>query len=62
VPASLREHVFDPYERGATPRAVGGLGLGLFIVRQVVEAHGGTVGVGPGRAGGARFVVELPRG
>jgi signal transduction histidine kinase len=60
VPEELRARVFDPFERGATARALGGLGLGLFIVRQIVEAHGGEVRVENTPAGGARFVVVLP--
>ncbi len=61
VPPALRARVFEPFERGATARALGGLGLGLFIVRQIVDAHGGEVRVEDGAAGGARFVVALPR-
>jgi signal transduction histidine kinase/putative methionine-R-sulfoxide reductase with GAF domain len=54
--------VFDPFHTGdsSLTRAEGGLGLGLFIVRHIVEAHGGTVraeSAGPGR--GATFVAEL---
>jgi PAS domain S-box-containing protein len=56
-------HVFEPFRQAdaSTTRVHGGLGLGLAIVRYLVEAHGGTVGVlsdGAGR--GTRFVVELP--
>ena len=61
VPAELRSRVFEPFERGATARALGGLGLGLFIVRQIVEAHGGAVRLEAATGGGARFVVALPR-
>ena len=57
-------HVFEPFRQAdaATTRVHGGLGLGLAIVRYIVEAHGGTVAVssdGPGT--GARFAVEFPR-
>jgi len=56
-------HVFEPFRQGdaSTTRTHGGLGLGLAIVRHLVEGHGGTVAAfsdGPDR--GARFVVELP--
>lgn len=56
-------HVFEPFRQAdaSTTRTHGGLGLGLAIVRYVVEAHGGTVAAfsdGVGR--GTRFVVELP--
>lgn len=56
-------HVFEPFRQGdaSTTRTHGGLGLGLAIVRYLVEGHGGTVAAfsdGPGS--GARFVVELP--
>ena len=58
-PESL-ERIFQPFERTREARKRGGLGLGLFIVRQLVEAHGGTIQVDsrPGR--GSTFTVELP--
>lgn len=55
--------VFDRFrqEDSTTTRAHGGLGLGLAIVRSIVEAHGGTVAVAsPGAGHGATFTVTLP--
>jgi signal transduction histidine kinase len=53
--------IFQPYERAASYLNASGFGLGVFIAREVLEAHGGTIRVegAPGR--GAAFVVELPR-
>jgi signal transduction histidine kinase/CheY-like chemotaxis protein len=56
-------HVFEPFHQAdsTTTRAHQGLGLGLAIVRQLVEAHGGRVRVdSAGRGQGATFAVELP--
>ena len=56
-------HVFDPFRQAdaSTTRSQGGLGLGLAIVRYLVEGHGGTVtAFSDGLDLGARFVVELP--
>jgi len=54
--------VFGKFERAVSERNFGGLGLGLFIARQIVEAHGGTIAVHSAPARGSTFVVELPRG
>jgi signal transduction histidine kinase len=56
-------YVFERFRQqdGGTTRAQGGLGLGLAIVRHIVEMHGGTVGVdSEGEGRGATFIVRLP--
>jgi PAS domain S-box-containing protein len=52
--------VFDRYHKGTNSRAHGGLGLGLYITRRIVEAHGGTIGVESRLGEGAAFTVRLP--
>ena len=61
IPEESRALVFEPFERAADPRAVSGLGLGLFIARQIARAHGGDIWMESMPNPGARFVVELPR-
>ncbi len=62
IPAADRARVFERFER-----AVGrgerrsGFGVGLWVVRQLAEAMGGTVAVGDAPGGGALFTVTLPR-
>jgi two-component system OmpR family sensor kinase len=53
-------HLFTRFGRGASAHGHSGLGLGLYSVRRVVEAHGGRVTLAsePGR--GCTFMVELP--
>ncbi|WP_085317512.1 hybrid sensor histidine kinase/response regulator [Derxia lacustris] len=52
--------IFEPFERATGDGGTGGLGLGLFIVRQIVEAHGGRICVQSQPGAGTTFRVELP--
>ncbi|NVJ24418.1 hybrid sensor histidine kinase/response regulator [Myxococcus sp. AM011] len=64
IPEDLVPVLFNPFRQGqhARQRAVGGgLGLGLYIVEQIVRSHGGTVAVRSSVAEGTTFTVVLPR-
>ncbi|MBX5483374.1 MAG: HAMP domain-containing histidine kinase [Myxococcaceae bacterium] len=52
--------IFARFERASPSRNYGGLGLGLFISRKIVEAHGGTIQASSRPGEGATFRVELP--
>ncbi len=54
------EKVFRKFERAVTPSEVSGLGIGLFISREIVEAHGGKVWIESEISIGTTFFVELP--
>ena len=63
IPADFLPHVFERFRQGeaGTRRRYGGLGLGLAIVRHIVELHGGTVSASSdGEGRGATFTVTLP--
>jgi signal transduction histidine kinase len=61
IPEADRPHIFDRYYRVSRPgSAVRGLGLGLALVRALVEASGGSVGVDCSGGKGSRFTVSLP--
>jgi signal transduction histidine kinase len=58
IPSERLEHIFEPFVvYGSAPRD--GLGLGLYISREIVQAHGGSIRVASD-AGGTRFTVRLP--
>jgi len=57
IPGEDRERVFEPYRSGS----VGGLGLGLALVKGIVLAHRGTIEIEDGSLGGACFSFQLPR-
>src|SRR6185312_11439403 len=53
--------IFERFERAVSVRHYGGFGLGLWIVRQIVQALGGTIEVESAPGQGATFTVTLPR-
>ncbi|HEX6271855.1 MAG TPA: ATP-binding protein [Polyangiaceae bacterium] len=55
------ERIFHQFERAANRRAAGGLGMGLYIARQIVEAHGGHIEVESKPGEGSLFRVRLPK-
>ena len=57
--AELQDRVFDKFVRGRDSN-VSGTGLGLYISRQIVDAHGGDLRVEAGETGGATFTFSLP--
>ncbi|WNG61841.1 transporter substrate-binding domain-containing protein [Archangium gephyra] len=61
-PSEARARIFEKFERAVSEKHYGGLGLGLFIARQIVEAHGGTILVESTPGVGSTFTVVLPYG
>src|SRR5262249_22744388 len=54
--------IFEPFQRAPSVRHIQGLGLGLFVVRSIIESHGGKIAVESSNGEGSRFSVELPIG
>jgi signal transduction histidine kinase len=61
IPIDDQERIFSQYERAAS-YGFGGMGLGLWLVRRIVTAHGGTVRLDSTPGQGATFIVILPLG
>jgi len=62
ISPELRSVLFEPFRRGVPPdRSPRGLGLGLYIVRQIVLAHEGSIDVDSTAQEGTTFTVHLPR-
>jgi signal transduction histidine kinase len=64
IPAELLPHLFQPFRRavGVPDREDRGFGLGLYIVHEIAETHGGRVEVTSAGGRGTTFTVRLPRG
>lgn len=61
IPEEHQSRIFERFERAVSDRHYGGLGLGLWIVRQIVDAFGGTIEVESRVGEGSTFTVLLPR-
>jgi signal transduction histidine kinase len=56
----VQERIFRRFERAVPKEHFGGLGLGLWVAREIIEAHGGSIGVESERGIGSTFTVLLP--
>ncbi len=62
IDSADQQRIFGRFEQAVSQRHYGGFGLGLWITKQVVEAHGGTIELHSEKGQGATFVFELPTG
>jgi signal transduction histidine kinase len=61
VPDEMQSRIFEPFERAVSSRNYGGLGLGLYIVRTIVNGLGGSVQLESQPGLGSTFIVGLPK-
>ena len=60
IPPEHRDHIFDRFHQASEQNFASGMGLGLYISREIVELHGGEITAEFPKDGGSRFVVTLP--
>lgn len=61
IPEDERSLVWDRFYRGSSGRLADGSGVGLAVVKELVDAHGGRISVDGTPGGGTRFIVRLPQ-
>jgi signal transduction histidine kinase len=61
IDPAMKEKIFEPFQRATSTEPIPGLGLGLYVVKLIVESHGGRIAVDSEVGHGSRFVVDLPR-
>jgi two-component system, OmpR family, sensor kinase len=62
IPEADRQRVFERYYRGSNTSGIVGSGVGLYLVKAIVDLHKGSVGVESGEGAGSRFSLRLPTG
>jgi len=55
-----QKRIFKRFERASSMKSVGGLGLGLYITQELIQAHGGSIEVRSELGKGSTFIVHLP--
>jgi signal transduction histidine kinase len=60
IPAHDRDRLFERYHRGSNVSGIVGTGVGLYLVKMVVDLHGGSIGVESTEGEGSRFTLRLP--
>jgi len=61
IAAGEQRRIFERFVRGAASEGKGGLGIGLYLCRTIIERHGGAIGVDSTVGNGAAFWIDLPR-
>jgi two-component system, sensor histidine kinase len=61
IEAAEQRRIFERFVRGAAAEGKGGLGIGLYLCRTIIERHGGAIGVDSTVGAGAAFWIDLPR-
>jgi signal transduction histidine kinase len=60
IDPAMKNEIFEPFRRATSTEPIPGLGLGLYVVKLIVESHGGQIAVDSEPGSGSRFVVDLP--
>jgi signal transduction histidine kinase len=60
IDPGMAEKIFEPFQRATSMEPIPGMGLGLYVVKMIVEGHGGRIAVDSHPGMGSRFIVDLP--
>jgi signal transduction histidine kinase len=60
IDPGMTEKIFEPFQRATSMEPIPGMGLGLYVVKMIVEGHGGHIAVDTRLGCGSRFIVDLP--